>query len=393
MRGPFRFTMPPGLAVLTLLLILLVLFAGLLPLIMPMGFAAGGVLDTGHVEPSRWWLGAAIASGLYVILSWRARVLPRLWWLGALVSGIVLATGVFCWRASLNQPRFQPDDKRRPELTGKTGIVSALPLFWPEGRPLAEMLERNGVESRSPLVRLLDARAIDAVDGITLSGLDSIILAQPRLLRPEELVALDSWLQMGGKAVIFADPLLMWPTGLSMGDPRRPPLTSLLDPLLAHWGLRLEPVGEGASIQRRVLPTGHVLIVAGASRFTLTQEGAGRRCTLAGDGLMALCRIGAGKVRLIADADLIDDRLWLADPRWPGRTAAHASDIISLLRAWTADPFLPATESAPRRVTSDKSLTVAMRLAIGAAFLWVGLGWLGHARLLARHRGKTGKVR
>lgn len=391
MRGPFRFAMPPGLAVLTLLLILLVLFAGLLPLIMPMGFAAGGVLDTGQAEPSRWWLGSAIASGLYVTLTWRTPVLPRLWWLGALVGGIVFATGVFCWRASLDQPRFQPNDGRRPALTGKTGIVSALPLFWPEGRPLTAMLEINGEEARSPVVDILGARAIDAVNDVALAGLDSIILAQPRLLRPEELVALDSWLAKGGKAVIFADPLLMWPTSLSMGDPRRPPLTSLLDPLLAHWGLRLEPVAEGASVQRRMLSTGHVLIVAGASRFTLTQEGARGRCMLTGEGLMALCRIGAGKVRLIADADLIDDRLWLADKRWPDRTAAHASDIIPLLRVWAADPFLPAAQSAPRRVTSEKSLTVAMRLAIGAAFLWGGLGWLGHARLLGRRRVKWGE--
>lgn len=393
MRGPFRFAMPPGLAVLTLLLILLVLFAGLLPLIMPMGFGAGGVLDTGQAEPSRWWLGSAIACGLYVMVTWRAPVLPRLWWLGALAGGIVLATGVFCWRTSLDQPRFQPNDGRRPAVIGKTGIVSALPLFWPEGRSLTEMVGQNGDEGRSPVADIVGAHAIDTVDGIALAKLDSIILAQPRLLRPEELVALDSWLEGGGKAVIFADPLLMWPTGLSMGDPRRPPVTSLLDPLLAHWGLRLEPADSDHLIERRMLPTGHVLIVAGASRFTLTQEGGGRLCALAGDGLMALCRIGAGKVRLIADADVIDDRLWLADKRWPDRTAAHASDIIPLLRVWAVDPFLPAAQSAPRRVTSEKSLPVAMRLAIGAAVLWVGLGWLGQAWLLGRRRGKKGEVR
>lgn len=365
-------------AVTVLAFILGVLVGGLLPLSMPLGLAAGGVLQTGQVEPSRWWLGAAGALTAFVILVGVLRWRTWLWWLGMLTSGIAVAVGLFVWRASLDQPRGPSPDAALS--MPKVGIVSALPLFWPEA-PATSVLMMEGAEGRrNPLVDALGVTAVDSVQAKTLSGLDTLVLAQPRLLQPAELVALDDWIRNGGRAVVFADPLLMWPSALSVADPRRAPLTSLLDPLLTHWGLRLEPVPPDEQALRRVmLSDGHVLIVAGASRFVLApaDSSGGASCALVERGLMALCRLGRGSVRLIADADVLDDRLWLADTRWPERTEAQASDVLPLLRGWVAEPLGKAAARAPRRVSDDAALPVGMRWAILGAVGWVALGWLG----------------
>lgn len=100
---------------------------------------------------------------------------------------------------------------------------------------------------------------------------------------------------------------------------------------------------------------------------------------------MALCRVGQGRVRLVADADLLDDRLWLADRRWAARKEAHAADILPLLDGWVADPLSAPIQPAPRRVTNDAALIAALRLVLLAALGWAGLGWFGH-RLLRAHK-------
>lgn len=259
-------------------------------------------------------------------------------------------------------------------------MVTALPLFWREGITPGEAVW--GGARASPLVGLLAARPVDEISGETLAAVDELIVAQPRLLHPEELVALDQWIRAGGRVSIFADPLLLWPSRLPLGDRRRPPVTSLLDPLLAHWGLRLERVNAGEEgLQRRMLSTGHVLILAGASRFTLVNGGDGSVCGLREQGLIAMCRVGRGAARLVADADLLDDRLWLAHPQWSERTEAYASDIVSLLRARPSqgDP-LPHT-APPSRVTDDEALLAGLRWAVVAAMLWVALGWAVQKRL------------
>lgn len=384
----------PGGALPALLVFLLafgVLVSGFLPLWMPFGLAAGGALQTGQVEPFRWWLGEAGAVVVLMVLAYLLRWPARGWWLAVLIGGIAVAVSLFVWRASLDQPR--------PPLTGASmaaptvGIVSALPLFWPEGVAPAAQLSPGPTDRRGPLVEALDARAVDMIDAASLSRLDTLILAQPRLLQPVELVALDDWIRKGGRAIVFADPLLMWPSGLSVADPRRAPLTSLLDPLLIHWGLRLEPVAPGEQgVRRAMLSSGHVLIIAGASRFSLTpDEKSAASCALAEGSLMALCKVGGGSVRLIADADMLDDRLWLADARWPNRSEAQASDVVSLLRGWSADPLREAAGPVPRRVTDEAALLAALRWALLGAAAWVGLGWLGYRRVFGGDRGAFGR--
>jgi hypothetical protein len=91
---------------------------------------------------------------------------------------------------------------------------------------------------------------------------------------------------------------------------------------------------------------------------------------------MALCRIGRGQVRLVADADLLDDRLWLSDPDRPGSRAALTGDTIELLAAWLDAPV----DSAARPVShiiwvrDDAALLSGVRWALVVGMIWVVLG-------------------
>ncbi len=231
-------------------------------------------------------------------------------------------------------------------------LLTALPLMWGEGTP-ADVL--SGRARRSPLLDGLSMRAIDAV---TVPGLghDVLVIAQPRLLAPQDLVALDVWMRSGGRAVLFTDPHLVWPSAYPLGDPRRAPPITLLDPLLAHWGLDLLPGDEDVAVHD--LAAGKLATLA-AGRWRIPAW-----CT-APDPLIADCRIGKGRAILVADADLLDTRLveatgaanrqWLEStiddlagrapdsPRWwhherIGIAAAAAALITAILWRWRRKP-------------------------------------------------------
>lgn len=368
------------LASLVFLLILLSLLGGFAPLVMPLGLPAGGILETGQVEPERWWLAAEVAISIFALMTWKQRRAPRLFWGAVLVAAIVLTVMVFSHFASAGQMKAAAGKGAMPRL--RVGVVSALPLFWHQDKSIGDHLAGTGEAMPLSAASRHQLRAIDQVDEQGLIGLDSLLIAQPRALAPTELVALDAWIRKGGRAVVLADPLLIWPGELPLGDRRRPPLTSLLDPLLTHWGMKLEPVEKAREgLDRRLLASGHVLLTAAASRFTLLPATKDPECRLEERGLIAICLIGKGSVRLVADADLIDPRLWLVDARWAKSTAAYRSDAITLIDDWLADPYRAAIAVAPRRIVDDESVIEAMRWAIIAGLVCVGLGWTVHRRL------------
>jgi ABC-type uncharacterized transport system len=164
-------------------------------------------------------------------------------------------------------------------------LFTALPLMWGEGDPVDIL---SGRAKRSAILDGLDVRAIDTVTAVSL-GSDVLVVAQPRAMMPEELVALDDWVRRGGRAAIFADPLLKWPSRYALGDPRRAPPVTLLDPLLAHWGVTLEPGPDGTG------------------QWNIPAKGAGA-CTPV-DAVTIDCRVGKGRALLVADADLLDARV------------------------------------------------------------------------------------
>ena len=146
-----------------------------------------------------------------------------------------------------------------------------------------------------------------------------LLLAQPRVLDPHELVALDSWVRGGGRVLILTDPLLVWPSALPLGDIRRAPPVGLLGPLLDHWGLELGPSGLTGLVtdDQPAAGTGRLTMIA-PGRFLVTGADC-RRTKL----YLASCRLGQGRALLVADADLLHDSAW-AGPGWrrPSGTGA-----------------------------------------------------------------------
>ncbi len=97
-----------------------------------------------------------------------------------------------------------------PAPASSLGVVSALPLFWGEGVPMAIL---EGDDQRAPIIRKLAARhnlvPLDQVTSTQLARVTQLLVAQPRGLAPQELVELDRWVRRGGRALIFADPILV----------------------------------------------------------------------------------------------------------------------------------------------------------------------------------------
>jgi ABC-type uncharacterized transport system involved in gliding motility auxiliary subunit len=192
--------------------------------------------------------------------------------------------------------------------TQDLAVITALPLFWGEEEFGAAA---TGADLRAPVIQKLAERyriqPVDTISASTLAAMELVMVAQPRTLQPPELVALDAWVSAGGKLIIFADPLLDWPSRFPLGDLRRAPMVTLLDPLLDHWGLSLGVPNSGISHEVAVIQIeGVPAAFVNAGQWATTSQ----RCTVGNSGYVADCRIGKGKVILVGDADLLDARVW-----------------------------------------------------------------------------------
>lgn len=354
----------------------------------------GTTLRTGWIDPLDWLLPGGVVMIAMLLLASRSGAPLRsrhIVWLWSLVAAPAL---IFCLLAGVGRPwlamgllavglalvaggaaralRLAPAKRwlALAALIGAAAVVPFLMMAWSgtdaptadkpsigvmagvpvQGVPFGAaqgIAPAEAIGLGSPLWHQLEARfrprPLDTLDVVSLSGLDALLLVQPRLLAPAELVALDRWTRGGGRAVILADPLLHWADPRPHGHPGRAPLTSLLDPLLSHWGLRLEPAevaGGGDPIERRRLDGGRMVQLSGASRFAAQGEGS---CVLQDGGLIARCRIEQGAVLLIADADWANDLLWTLDPDNPADRRAWTSDAVDLLDGWL--------RGAPARLT------------------------------------------
>ena len=186
--------------------------------------------------------------------------------------------------------------------------MTALPLFGTSADPATIL---NGPDQRAAIIRTLSSKynvePLAGLDEESLAGHRVLILAQPRALSGQELVVLDAWVRRGGRALVFTDPELMWPDDLPLGDPRRAPSIGLLDPLLAHWGLILESAEMDDAGPKQTYSAGNVQIaVAWAGTWRPVKPG----CSVEAERLIANCRIGKGHALLVADADMLDERLW-----------------------------------------------------------------------------------
>lgn len=170
----------------------------------------------------------------------------------------------------------------RPELH----LITALPLLFGESFTL---------EGERPAVTAwLEQRyRLTPVDlPSQLPPAATLLMAQPRALPAEELVALDAWVRAGGKLLLLADPRLEWPSDRPLGDRLRPPPMYPDTGLLGHWGLRLDA------------PEATGLVTIGAVTYGSPGTLVATKPACAVDrGILARCRLGRGTAVVVADAD------------------------------------------------------------------------------------------
>ena len=192
--------------------------------------------------------------------------------------------------------------QQRPPLA----LMGTIPLYWGEADGLADLLSGAGALhwARAELERGWQLVPLDYLSSAALSSHRHLLLAQPRGLTGEENVALDGWVRGGGQLLLFADPLLTGESRYAIGDRRRPQDVALLSPILAHWGLELRFAEQpDAAPQLRALGD---LALPVEQPGQLALIGPHAPCHLLGEGLVAACRLGAGRALIVADAALLD---------------------------------------------------------------------------------------
>lgn len=290
---------------------------------------------------------AAVGLVLVVLLATGGGAMTRRHIIGG--AAALLAAALLCWLGPPGPVSVRPD---RPRLA----ILSALPLFWQEGAA-----DPDG-RVDAPIITLLrtrfDLRPIDDPRQLAASGARVLLLAQPRTMPPAALVALDAWVRRGGRLLLLTDRDLRWPSTLPLGDRRRPPMVATLDGLLAHWGVETRPFADGE--RRHFLPDGSLLTLSGATMPV------GRDRDTDAAGPLLDVRVGQGDVLLLGDADILDDRLWLADPARPLDMRAWSADTPALVARWLGAD-LPGGRRWFRQLGD-------VHLGLRSAFL-VGTGW------------------
>lgn len=250
----------------------------------------------------------------------RSRFLP---WL----AGTMLVIGWFGAGHALLALLYRPVTASvgAPAVTMLTG----LPLRWSASRDIAAMIA-EGANDDPALARLAAAGPVSLVDSLAdhvppPGG--TLLIAHPRALAPQELVAIDSFVRGGGRAVVLADALSGWPARHPLGDPRNAPITSLLTPLLDHWGVILGAAPAAESKPLSVDVDGARLRLFSAGRFDSLPP----QCEVYADRRAARCRIAQGEVWLIGDADLLFAPLW--QPLVPSAPHLRRADTMEWLSA------------------------------------------------------------
>jgi hypothetical protein len=355
-----------------------------LALLLASASEAAFLLALGAVEP---WTGAARGllggAGLALLLDLLLQLGSRFGRTGigaAILVGLTLLLlpgASRPYEAVVLGPAPRPSVGTKPELMVMTG----LPIIWGEGGAFDP--NARPAASYRYLEQEFSVRPLDTLERAGLGQGRLLLLAQTRALAPRELVALDEWVGRGGRVLILADPTLIWPSELPLGDIRRPPALNLLDPLLTHWGLRLEPRTE-AGIQVEPLYgewSGRRLTLAAAGRFTAT----GGRCRAWLPATLAHCRIGEGGAWLIGDADLMHDALWLP-PSAAGELRRRTADnplLVADLLDRLAGLQRPRA-AAPIQWIADGASETRALLAGLAPLLAAGLAGIAIGRVRRR---------
>jgi hypothetical protein len=228
----------------------------------------------------------------------------RILWTAGLCALLIVVALVWIGRGAVDE---------KPLVLRKIAIMSSIALQWGEG-DLGAVIRDEAVPS--PFVTRLSKQGelvfVDSVAGLQAAKPVVAILVQPRALSPEEYVRLDNWVRAGGRLLVFADPALQWPSELPIGDPQRPLFTSMLSPILVHWGLELALPMDSQQELVRIDYQAMKLVLLSPGIWTVPEKvkkGTGR-CRIDPSAYFAECRPGKGQVLLVADADMLNAQLW-----------------------------------------------------------------------------------
>lgn len=234
--------------------------------------------------------------------------------IAALLLALAIAGAWWSWKASA-----PPAD--RPTI----GLVTSLPIYWPEEANLAMVIDGSGevpwirehLEERYQLVPLdstaPDQTLPDATD--PLAGIDFMLIVQPRSMGSADNVAIDQWVRDGGHLLYALDPMLTGRYAVPWGDPAHPIVTALIPPIFTRWGLGVQFSEAQPFEMREVTYPGGQLPVMMAGEFLLLQSpddatnediAARGECELHAEGIVARCKVGAGQVTAIVDAALFE---------------------------------------------------------------------------------------
>lgn len=213
----------------------------------------------------------------------RAGVLPITLVMVALIVMAAVAFGRQHWVETRSEGQ-------RPKLM----LLTSLPLVFGEEFGL----ENGGSKALEALESRYVVVPIGSANGRELSRAKLLLMAHPLAQTAQGLVELDRWVREGGRLLLLADPMLVWPSVRPLGDKLRPPLSFADTGLLQHWGVRLDAPDQSGPVERKL---GGQTIVAG-SPGTLVSS----KCFVEGGGLIARCEVGKGRVTVVADADFLN---------------------------------------------------------------------------------------
>ncbi|EAQ29293.1 hypothetical protein NAP1_00935 [Erythrobacter sp. NAP1] len=195
----------------------------------------------------------------------------------------------------------------------KVGLMTSLPIYWPLEAEFADLAsgnvevpwQREVIEVRFEIVPLDTLSPIPALDPDAppidpLEGLKNLAVIQPKGLSPADNVALDEWVKQGGKLLLVLDPLLTGHYHVPLGDPRRPADVALIPPVVARWGLSVEFDEEQAPLRSETFDEGSRLELAMAGAIRVYDAAAD--CEVTAGAAMVRCKVGEGRVTLLADA-------------------------------------------------------------------------------------------